>query len=119
VLIWITFPGIRMRQVSTDLEWSGLRKYVRLSFWGLNAGLLLMVVLNLFPSGVLQVLDVLNNGYWHARGPGYMDRETSIFLEWLRPPADLIFIVLGVVPMVIATVKTYSRLRRRTQTSEA
>ncbi|MEN6463584.1 MAG: cbb3-type cytochrome c oxidase subunit I [Syntrophaceae bacterium] len=111
----ISFMVFGMRQVSTDREWAGLRKYVRTSFWGLNAGLLLMVVLNLFPSGVLQFLDVLNNGYWHARGPGYMDRGTSIFLEWLRLPADLIFIILGVVPMVIAMLKTYMRLRGREQ----
>jgi hypothetical protein len=28
-------------------------------------------------------------------------------LEWARLPADAIFIVLGVVPLVIATVRTY------------
>ena len=36
---------------------------------GSTSGLGLMVVLNLFPGGVLQLADVLQNGYWHARGP--------------------------------------------------
>jgi nitric oxide reductase subunit B len=40
----------------------------RVSFWGLNLGLALMVLGNLFPGGVLQFVDVLRNGYWHARG---------------------------------------------------
>jgi nitric oxide reductase subunit B len=109
----ISFMVFGMRQVLSDSEWIEIRKYVRTSFWGLNIGLLLMVVLNLFPSGVLQLLDVLDNGYWHARGPGYMNRNTSIFLEWLRLPADLIFIILGVIPMVIATTKTCIRIRSK------
>ena len=41
--------------------------------WGLNIGLAMMVVTNLFPGGVLQFLDVLNNGYWHARGPEFLE----------------------------------------------
>lgn len=110
----IAFMVFVMRQVSSNAEWAGVRKYIRMSFWGLNIGLALMVVLNLFPGGVLQVLDVLENGYWHARGPGYMDQSLSIFLEWLRLPADLIFIVLGVIPILIANIKTYSNMRKRT-----
>jgi nitric oxide reductase subunit B len=33
-------------------------------------------------------------------------------LEWARLPGDLIFIVLGVAPLVIAAFKTYANLRR-------
>ena len=47
-------------------------KYVRVGFWGLNAGLALMVVLDLFPAGVLQLWDVISNGYWHARRLDYL-----------------------------------------------
>jgi nitric oxide reductase subunit B len=52
-----------MRQVSSDEQWLKTEKYIRVSFWGLNAGLALMVVTSLFPGGVLQFVDVLNNGY--------------------------------------------------------
>ena len=65
-----------LRQCSTAEEWAKVEKYVRLSFWGLNAGLALMVVSNLFPLGVLQLLDVLENGYWHA-GAGLLDAGTD------------------------------------------
>jgi nitric oxide reductase subunit B len=88
-----------------------VEKYVRISFWGLNAGLALMVVMNLFPGGVLQFADVLQNGYWHARGPEYLNARLTTMMEWFRLPADLIFIIGGVVPMLIAAVKSYFLMR--------
>jgi len=97
-----------LRQISTDHVWAGVEKYVRVSFWGLNAGLLLMLVLNLFPGGILQLLDVFRNGYWHARSPLFMSTPTMHFIEWLRMPADLIFIGLGVLPLLIAGVRVYT-----------
>jgi len=109
----VSFTVFAMRQVLTDLEWSLVEKYVRVSFWGLNIGLALMVVLNLFPGGVLQFLDVLRNGYWHARGPEYLNQSTTTLLEWLRLPADAIFILFGVVPLLIAIVRTYVLMRRQ------
>ena len=87
---------------------SGRReKYVRVSFWGLNVGLALMVVTNLFPGGVLQLFDVLNNGYWHARGPEFLNGEIPHLIEWLRMPGDLVFIGLGAFPLLVATFLTW------------
>ena len=91
-----------LRQSSSDNEWGMLERYVRVSFWGLNAGLALMVITNLFPGGVLQFADVLKNGYWHARSPEFLRTGPMQLIEWLRMPADLIFILLGVMPMVVA-----------------
>ena len=71
-----------------------------------------MVILNLFPGGVLQLIDVLKNGYWHARSPAFLDRRITILIEWLRLPADAIFILLGVVPLLISTGLTYRFVRK-------
>ncbi len=100
-----------LRQVLVDAEWAKVERYVRISFWGLNIGLALMVVTNLFPAGVLQLLDVLNNGYWHARGPEFLNQGVMRTIEWLRLPGDAIFIELGVVPALIATGLTCRFLR--------
>jgi len=70
-----------------------------------------MVVLSLFRVGVLQLIDVVRNGYWHARSASFMDQPIISTLEFLRLPADVVFIVAGVVPMVIATVWTYLHSR--------
>jgi nitric oxide reductase subunit B len=97
------------RQVLTDSDWARVEKYVRISFWGLNLGLVLMVVTNLFPGGVLQLVDVLQNGYWHARSPEFLHQRVMRTIEWLRLPGDIVFIGLGVVPAVVAAAVTYWR----------
>jgi len=111
-LLGVAFMVFAMRRVLEDTQWARVVKYVAVSFWGLNIGLALMVVLNLFPAGVLQLWDVLTNGYWHARGPEFLDLRMSRILEWMRMPADLIFILFGVVPLLVAVCKTYWLLNR-------
>ncbi len=64
-------------------------------------------VMNLFPNGVRQLLDAVENGYWHARSAAFMGDELTRLIEWLRTPADLIFIVFGVIPLVIAAFKVW------------
>ena len=66
-----------LRQTSDDARWPGIEKYVKVGFWGTNIGLAMMVVLSLFPGGVLQVWDVLQNGYWHARSLDYIGSTAS------------------------------------------
>jgi nitric oxide reductase subunit B len=101
-----------LRHVLTDEQWVLPEKFVKLSFWGLNIGLALMVITNLFPEGILQVWDVLENGYWHARSLEFIGTDRIRMLEWVSMPSHLILIVLGVVPMVIASGLTYLRLKQ-------
>jgi nitric oxide reductase subunit B len=101
-----------MRQVLPDEKWARPEKCIRISFWGLNIGLALMVLGNLFPGGVLQLYDVLTHGYWHARSHAYLGRNLVHLIEWFRMPGDLVFIFLGVVPMVMAAALTYWTITR-------
>ncbi|HCE10247.1 MAG TPA: nitric-oxide reductase large subunit [Oxalobacteraceae bacterium] len=100
-----------LRQTSDDARWAGIEKYVKVAFWGINIGLAMMVAFSLFPSGVLQVWDVVHHGYWHARGLDYIGSERSHLIEWLRLPGDLVFILFGAVPLVIAAFKGYLGVR--------
>lgn len=100
-----------IRQVLQDAEWANLEKYIRISFWGLNIGLMLMVVSNLFPGGVLQFIDVTRNGYWHARGPEFLNQKIMHLIEWGRLPGDAIFIGLGVIPILIAAGLAYRLMK--------
>ncbi|MDE2179837.1 MAG: cbb3-type cytochrome c oxidase subunit I [candidate division NC10 bacterium] len=108
---------IAFRQVLNDEQWQRVEKLVRVSFWGLNVGLALMVILNLFPGGVLQLWDVLTNGYWHARGAEFMNQPLVRRLEWLRLPGDAVFIAFGAAPMALAAVMTwrFAHANRRRQ----
>jgi nitric oxide reductase subunit B len=108
----IAFMVFAFRQALSDEEWRQVEKYIRVSFWGLNIGLAGMVVLNLFPGGVLQFFDVLKNGYWHARGPEFLNNRVTTLIEWMRLPADAIFILLGVVPLLISAGMTYRFVRK-------
>ena len=110
----ISFMVFSARQVLSEVEWVRVEKYVRISFWGLNIGLAGMVVSNLFPGGVLQMLDVLRHGYWHARGPEFLNQRISSMIEWMRLPADAVFILGGVVPALMAVIRTYSLVRKTT-----
>ncbi|HEY3520479.1 MAG TPA: nitric-oxide reductase large subunit, partial [Rhodanobacteraceae bacterium] len=88
-----------------------IEKYVKVSFFGCNIGLAMMLVFSLFPGGILQVWDVIQNGYWHARGMDYTSSPLAKTLEWLRLPGDLVFIVFGAIPLVIASLKGWTNLR--------
>ncbi|MGB3462344.1 nitric-oxide reductase large subunit [Rhodanobacter lindaniclasticus] len=100
-----------LRQTSTEERWPGIEKYVKVAFWGTNGGLAMMLLMSLFPSGVLQLWDVLENGYWHARSIEYMGLPRSQVIEWLRLPGDLVFIIFGAVPLVIASIKGWLGVR--------
>lgn len=100
-----------MRQTTDEAYWPGIEKYVRVAFYGTNVGLAMMIVMSLFPGGVLQVWDVVQNGYWHARSLAYTGSDTARLLEWLRLPGDLVFIIFGALPLAIAALKCWWRLR--------
>lgn len=97
-----------LRAMQTDAAWTGTVKLVRVGFWGLNAGLALMVVTDLFPGGVLQLWDSLSHGYWHARRLPFLMSGTFHTLEWVRIFADMVFLALGAVPILMAALRSLS-----------
>ncbi len=96
-----------LREVVNDDVWQRLSRFVRVSFWGLNIGLAMMVFISLLPGGVMQILDVMDNGYWHARSLDYTATPLARTLEWLRMPGDLVFMFLGALPLTLAMVWGY------------
>jgi nitric oxide reductase subunit B len=94
-----------LRSLASDTAWTRVERLVRFGFWGLNAGLALMIVLDLFPAGALQLWDSIANGYWHARQPAFTMSGPFHALEWVRLVGDGVFLVVGVIPLVAATLK--------------
>jgi nitric oxide reductase subunit B len=111
-MLALSFVVFALRHVADDAHWKRVEPYVRVSYFGLNVGLAGMVVLSLFPVGIMQVIDVMRNGYWHARSAAFMDQPIVKVFEWLRLPADLTFILVGVLPLLIATIWTYFHSRK-------
>jgi nitric oxide reductase subunit B len=73
---------------------------LRFAFWGMNAGLLLMVVVSLLPVGLLQTWASVEHGYWYARSAEFLHTPTMQTLRWLRVPGDTLF-ALGAIGLVV------------------
>jgi len=88
-------------QLITKSEyWKG--KALRISFWSINIGLLLMVLLDLFPAGILQFQAVVEKGLWFGRSAEFIDSDTFQTLTWMRIIGGSIFVLGGVVPLTWA-----------------
>ncbi|WP_373055925.1 nitric-oxide reductase large subunit [Zunongwangia sp. H14] len=74
-------------------------KLLRFSFWSINIGLLLMVVLSVLPIGLLQTVASVNEGMWYARSAEFMQQPGMNTLRWLRVIGDTIF-AIGLIAFV-------------------
>jgi nitric oxide reductase subunit B len=104
-----------LRSLADDGTWARAEGLVRTGFWGLNGGLALMLALDLFPGGVLQLWDSLHNGYWHARRLTFLMSGTFHTLEWVRVVGDGVFLLVGVVPLVLAVALLVASGRRHAE----
>ena len=95
-----------LRAMQSDAVWKGTEKFIRVGFWGVNVGLALMVLLDLFPGGVLQLWDSIANGYWHARRLTFLMGGLYHKLEWVRMAGDMIFILVGAVPLALGVLRS-------------
>lgn len=101
-----------LREAVREQVWRTIAPLIATAFWGLNIGLMLMILLSLLPGGLLQLHAVMENGYWYARGLTFTASSLPRLLEWLRMPGDLIFMFAGVVPLVLALARGYISLWR-------
>ncbi|MGA8852732.1 MAG: cbb3-type cytochrome c oxidase subunit I, partial [Christiangramia sp.] len=74
-------------------------KLLSFSFWSINIGLLLMVLLSVLPIGLLQTIASVNEGMWYARSAEFMQQPGMDTLRWLRVIGDTIF-AIGLVAFV-------------------
>jgi nitric oxide reductase subunit B len=86
-------------------------KWVMLGFWGLNAGLMGMIMMTLVPVGVMQAMASFERGFWWARSFEFYQQPIINQLLWLRMVPDTVFIVGGVMPLVAAGLYGLFHLR--------
>jgi nitric oxide reductase subunit B len=92
------------------------RNVIRLSFWSINIGLMLMVVLDLFPAGAIQFKAVLDHGLWFARSNEFIGSATFESLTWMRGIGASVFICGGVLPLTWFIVSRVRSLKEGTDT---
>jgi nitric oxide reductase subunit B len=78
-----------MRAMGPERPWKeGALKF---SFWFLNIGLSLMVLLSLLPVGLLQAWASIQYGTWYARSAEFLQTGHMQALRWMRVPGDVLF----------------------------
>jgi nitric oxide reductase subunit B len=75
-------------------------RLLRTSFWSLNIGLMLMVLLDTLPAGLAQLVTVLDSGMWAARSQEFIQGSTFQTLTLLRMVGGALFTLGGVLPLV-------------------
>jgi nitric oxide reductase subunit B len=75
------------------------KKIIRFSFWSINIGLMLMVVMDLFPAGAIQFKKVVEYGLWFGRSHEFIEGDTFSTFTWLRGVGASVFYFGGVLPL--------------------
>ena len=88
-------------------------KLANFSFWSINIGLMLMVVLDLFPAGSIQFKAVVEQGLWYGRSSEFMDYGIFKNLTWLRGIGATVFFVGGVTPITYFMVSRATSLKNK------
>ncbi|MDP2004036.1 MAG: nitric-oxide reductase large subunit [Rubrivivax sp.] len=76
---------------------------MKTAFWGLNAGLVLMIFTSLLPIGILQFHASVSEGLWYARSEEFMQQPLLQNLRWARTFGDVVFMV-GAIAMALQVV---------------
>lgn len=93
------------RYLARPEDWND--RLIGYAFWSTNLGLMLMILGHLFPLGVLQLGDVVTNGYWHARSEWFRNYP---WLSWARLPGDVVFMT-GSFVILWHSLKVAARTR--------
>ena len=81
--------------ISKGVGWND--RPLKWAFWSINIGLMAMIVMSLFPIGLVQFIASVEHGYWFARSPEIMQGELVQSLVWNRVWGDVIFGIGGVL----------------------
>lgn len=85
---------------------------LRVVFWSINLGLMLMVVLDLFPVGVWQFRTVVEEGLWFARSDVFIDSTGFQTFTWLRIVGGSLFVLGGVIPLTWFVLSLRKHLKK-------
>lgn len=97
-------------------QWS--KKWIMAIFWSINAGLMLMVLLDLFPAGAIQFKEVVEKGLWAGRSEAFIGEGVFKSLTWLRGIGATVFFLGGVIPLVWFMVSRMRFLKASTSQPE-
>ena len=95
------FTLLVLRYIRPHYQFS--QPLMKTAFWGLNAGLVLMIFTSLLPIGIIQFHASVSHGLWYARSEAFMQQDLLQTLRWVRTFGDVVFIV-GALAMALQVV---------------
>ncbi|MCK6546677.1 nitric-oxide reductase large subunit [Myxococcota bacterium] len=98
-----------VRRLRPQAVWN--ERALSIAFWGMNAGLALMIALSLLPIGLAQAWVSIETGLWYARSADFMQLPILQNLRWMRGVGDSIF-AIGVLAQVWFVVDVFVKARR-------
>jgi nitric oxide reductase subunit B len=98
-----------MRGLVREDGWD--ERLLKSCFWGVNIGLFLMWTLTLLPVGILQVLDNIKYGFWHARSDAFWFRDAIQVIGQIRMLPDLLILLPGAGGLLLFMLKAITRLK--------
>src|SRR5690606_34212503 len=84
---------------------------VRISFWSINIGLVLMVALDMFPAGIHQLMAALHVVLWHSRSQDFLIGTVFQSMTWLRIVGGSLFVCGGLLPFTWFIVTRWKHLK--------
>ncbi|WP_300673539.1 cbb3-type cytochrome c oxidase subunit I [Desulfoluna sp.] len=100
-----------MRGLVEEKGWSP--NLLKVCFWSLNIGLFVMFTATLLPVGILQVLDNINHGFWHARSNAFWSRDIIQVIGNTRMVPDFM-IIIGSGAFLLFMLKAMKNLKKVT-----
>lgn len=85
------FTLLVLRYIRPQLVFS--ERLMKVGFWWLNAGLVLMIFTSLLPIGLIQFYASVSEGLWYARSEAFMQQDLLQTLRWVRTIGDVVFII--------------------------
>ncbi len=109
-----------LRALRPGVQWK--ERPLQLAFWLVNLGLVFMVVLSMFPIGILQAMASIQQGTWYARSAEFLQTPGMQTLRWMRVPGDVLFAagaaILGIFVIGLLTGHSYEKKERKVAVEE-
>src|SRR3546814_2599251 len=81
------FTLLVLHYIRPDIAFN--ERLMRIGFWGLNAGLVLMIFTSLLPVGLFQFEASVTTGMWYARSAEFLQQGFLETLRWIRTFGDV------------------------------
>ena len=76
----------------------------------------MMLLLDIFPVGILEMVQSHTHGYWFARSQDFWNQPIVQKLTWVRVAGDLTFMLGGVLPPLYFAVRSMFYLKKPMET---